>query len=388
MKRSTDRMLTTHCGSLARPPELIETMYAKERGQPYNPKAFASSVRDAVNDVVRRQVKAGVDVVCDGEQGKASFITYVRERLTGFETREGQPREDPWMGSREVLAFPEFYQWNAQTRTGVVVPPADLVCTGPIAYNGQAALQTDVDTLKAAVQGHQVEEVFMPAISPTDIEGRQRNAYYPSDEEYLYAIADAMREEYQGIVGAGLLLQVDDPRLVTYYLSNPQATIEDCRVWAELRVEVLNHALRGIPPEKVRFHTCYGINVGPRVHEMPLSDIVDIMLKVNAGAFSFEAANPAHEHEWRVWQNVDLPEGKVLIPGVISHTTNVVEHPELVAQRLTRYASIVGRENVIGGSDCGFSSMASTEPEIHPTVVWAKFQAMAEGARLASKELW
>ena len=388
MKRSTERMLTTHCGSLARPPDLLEMLYARERGQPYNSEAFASTVQTAVNEVVRRQVEAGVDVVCDGEQSKASFVTYVKERLTGFEAREGGPREDPWMGSREVLAFPEFYEWNAQTRSGVILAPVDLVCTGPITYNGQAALKTDIDTLKAAVQGQQAEEVFMPAISPTDIEGRQRNEYYSTDEEYLYAIADAMRDEYQGIVDAGLLLQVDDPRLVTYYVSNPQASIEDCRKWAELRVEVLNHALRGIPPEKVRFHTCYGINVGPRVHEMPLNDIVDIMLKVNAGAYSFEAANPAHEHEWRVWENVNLPEGKALIPGVISHTTNIVEHPELVAQRLVRYANIVGRENVIGGSDCGFSSMANTEPEIHPTVVWTKFHAMTEGARLASQELW
>ena len=381
-------MLTTHCGSLARPADLLAMMYAKERGQSYDPVAFSTSVRTAVDDVVRRQVEAGVDVVCDGEQGKASFITYARERLTGFEARKGTPREDPWMGSREVLAFPEFYEWNARTRSGVVVAPADLVCTGPISYVGHAALRTDIDNLKAAIEGQQVEDVFMTAISPTDIEGRQRNEYYSTDEEYLYAIADAMRVEYQVIVDAGLLLQVDDPRLVTYYLSNPQASIEDCRKWAELRVEVLNHALRGIPPEKVRFHTCYGINVGPRVHEMPLKDIVDIMLKVNAGAYSFEAANPAHEHEWRVWENVELADGKVLIPGVISHTTNIVEHPELVAQRLVRYANIVGREHVIGGSDCGFSSMASTEPEIHPTVVWAKFQAMAEGARMASNELW
>ena len=388
MKRSTERLLTTHCGSLARPPELLKMMFAKERGHPYDESALASSVRTAVEDAVRRQVEAGVDVVCDGEQSKPSFITYVRERLAGFEARTGNPREDPWMGSREVLAFPEFYEWNAQTRSGVIVPPVDLVCTGPISYNGHAALQTDIENLKAASQGQKAEEVFMPAISPTDIEGRQRNQFYSTDEEYLYAIADAMREEYQAIVNAGLLLQVDDPRLVTYYLSNPQASIDDCRKWAELRVEVLNHALRGIPPEKVRFHTCYGINIGPRVHEMALSDIVDVMLKVNAGAYSFEAANPAHEHEWRVWESVDLQEGKVLIPGVISHTTNLVEHPELVAQRLARFANIVGRENVIGGSDCGFSSMASTEPEIHPTVVWAKFQAMAEGARLASQELW
>ena len=196
-----------------------------------------------------------------------------------------------------------------------------------------------------------------------------------------------MSEEYRKIVDAGFLLQVDDPRLVTYYISQPQASIEDCRKWAELRVEVLNHALRGIPPECVRFHTCYGINIGPRVHEMNLKDIVDIMLKVNAGAYSFEAANPRHEHEWKVWENVALPEGKIIIPGVISHSTNLVEHPELIADRLTRFASVVGKENVIAGGDCGFSSFANTEPEIHPTVVWAKFQAMAEGAKLASQEL-
>src|ERR671924_576317 len=228
----------------------------------------------------------------------------------------------------------------------------------------------------------------MPASSPTNIESQRQNEYYPTPEAYLYAVADAMREEYKSIVDAGFLLQIDDPRLVTYYVANPRLSIEQCRQWAELRVEALNHALRDIPPQQVRFHTCYGINIGPRVHEMPLQDIVDIMLKINAGAYSFEAANPSHEHEWRVWENVKLPEGKVLIPGVISHTTNLVEHPELVAERLARYARIVGREQVIAGSDCGFSSQATTEPEVHPTVVWAKFQAMAEGARLATRQLW
>lgn len=228
----------------------------------------------------------------------------------------------------------------------------------------------------------------MTAISPSDVEGQQPNSYYASEEEYLYAIADAMHEEYRAIVDAGLLLQVDDPRLLTYYISEPELSVADCRKWAELRVEVLNHALRGIPEDRIRFHTCYGINIGPRVHEMNLKDIVDIMLRVNAGAYSFEAANPRHEHEWRVWQDIDLPEDKTLIPGVISHSTPLVEHPELIAQRLVRFADTVGRERVIGGSDCGFSSFANTEPEIHPTIVWAKFQALAAGARLASSELW
>ncbi|MCI0900746.1 MAG: cobalamin-independent methionine synthase II family protein [Chloroflexi bacterium] len=388
MKKSTDRMLTTHTGSLARPLGLIQVMQLKERGQEYDAEVYSGLVREAVADVVNRQVDAGVDIICDGEQGKPSFLTYVQERLSGFEAREAALGEDPWKGSREALAFPEFYEWNARTRAGIVAARAASVCTGPVAYVGHQALQSDIDNLRAALQGKNPEEVFMPAISPSDVEGSQQNEYYSSQEEYLYAIAGAMSEEYRAIVDAGFLLQVDDPRLVTYYVANPQASVEDCRRWAEVRVEAVNHALRGIPEEKIRFHTCYGINIGPRVHEMALKNIVDIMLRVNAGAYSFEAANPAHEHEWKVWETAGLPDGKVLIPGVISHSTNLVEHPELVAQRLVRYANIVGRENVIGGSDCGFSSFASSEPEIHPTVVWAKFQSMAEGARLASKELW
>jgi 5-methyltetrahydropteroyltriglutamate--homocysteine methyltransferase len=388
MKRSTERILTTFVGSLARPPDLLQMMQAKERGQPYDNQAYAARVQRAVADVVRQQAEAGVDVVTDGEQGKPGFVTYVGERLAGFEPRETRPREGPWVGSREELAFPEYYRWYAQLRGGSVAPPISLVCTGPITYKGQQALQTDIDNLKAALQGVHVEEAFLPASSPTNIESQRQNEFYPSQEAYLYAIADAMREEYQSIVDAGFLLQIDDPRLVTYYVANPSLSVEQCRNWAELRVEVLNYALRDIPLEQVRFHTCYGINIGPRVHELPLKDIVDIMLKIHAGAYSFEAANPRHEHEWRVWESVKIPAGKVLIPGVISHTTNLVEHPELVAERLVRYASIVGREQVIGGSDCGFSSQATMEPEVHPTVVWAKFQAMAEGARLASQQLW
>jgi len=388
VKHSSERFLTTHVGSLARPADLLEMMLAKERGESYDAAAFSQRVKTAVADIVKKQVDTGVDIICDGEQGKASFLTYVAERLGGFEPRTVDAGENLWKESREVIAFPEFYEWNKRTRTGIVVQPTVMFCTGPITYNGQAALESDIANLKAATDHLKSEEVFMPAISPSDIEGRQLNEYYKSDEEYLYAIADAMSEEYRKIVDAGFLLQVDDPRLVTYYISQPQASIEDCRKWAELRVEVLNHALRGIPPECVRFHTCYGINIGPRVHEMNLKDIVDIMLKVNAGAYSFEAANPRHEHEWKVWENVALPEGKIIIPGVISHSTNLVEHPELIADRLTRFASVVGKENVIAGGDCGFSSFANTEPEIHPTVVWAKFQAMAEGAKLASQELW
>jgi 5-methyltetrahydropteroyltriglutamate--homocysteine methyltransferase len=230
-------------------------------------------------------------------------------------------------------------------------------------------------------------EAFLPAIAPSNVEGRQQNAYYKTDEEYLFAIAEAMHEEYRAIVDAGLLLQIDDPRLVTYYIMSPTSTVEECRRWAEVRVEALNHALRGIPPDRVRFHTCYSINMGPRVHDMQLRDIVDVILKVRAGAYSFEAANPRHEHEWRVWEHVTLPEGAVLIPGVITQSTVLVEHPELVAERIMRFASVAGRENVIAGADCGFASFAGST-EIHPTVVWAKLRALVDGARLASQRLW
>ena len=387
MKRSTDRFLTTHVGSLARPADVLELMFAKERGHEYDTLAFQSSVLSAVREVVSRQAKAGIDVICDGEQGKASFLTYVSERLSGFTPRQ-QEGEDLWTQSRETLAFPEFYEAHSRYRAGIVAQPVRLVCSGPVTYNGHEALQRDIETVRTASEGVRAEEMFMSAISPSDVEGQQANEYYSSDEEYLYAIADAMHEEYSAIVDAGLLLQVDDPRLLTYYISRPDLEVADCRRWAEQRVEALNHALRGIPPERIRFHTCYGINIGPRVHEMNLRDIVDIMLRVNAQAYSFEAANPRHEHEWKVWEEIPLPEGKILIPGVISHSTPLVEHPELVAQRLIRFAGAVGRENVIGGSDCGFSSFANTEPEIHPTIVWTKLESLAAGAGLASNQLW
>jgi 5-methyltetrahydropteroyltriglutamate--homocysteine methyltransferase len=387
MKRSTQRILTTHVGSLARPSNVLKLLFAKERGETYDAAVFESSVRDAVVDSVERQVDAGIDVVCDGEQSKSSFLTYIAERLEGF-TPSQQQGEDLWVESRETLAFPEFYEAHRRTREGLIAVPVKLVCTAPVAYCGHEALQRDIANVKAAAAGRNVQDVFMTAVSPSDVEGQQPNQFYAAEEAYLFAIADAMHEEYQAIVDAGLLLQIDDPRLLTYYISRPDLSVADCRRWAELRVEALNHALQGIPPEQIRFHTCYGINIGPRVHEMNLSDIVDIMLKVQSSAYSFEAANPRHEHEWKVWESVKVPEGKSLIPGIISHSTPLVEHPELVAQRLVRFANVVGRENVIGGSDCGFASFAATEQEIHPSIVWAKFHSLAEGARLASCELW
>ena len=262
-----------------------------------------------------------------------------------------------------------------------------MICTGPITYKGHAQLKRDIANLKSALKGVPVEEAFMPAISPSNIEDWQKNAYYKSQEQYVFAIAEAMREEYMAIVDAGFLVQIDDLRLVTYYIIHPEASIEDCRKWAQLRIAALNHALRDIPPEKIRFHTCYSINQGPRKYELELDDVIDLVLGVNAGAYSFEAANPRHEHEWKVWKQVKLPDGKILIPGVISHSTILVEHPELVADRIIRYAEIVGRENVIAGSDCGFATFAGSK-EVHPSIVWAKLKALSEGARIASKQLW
>ena len=380
MKRSLDRILTTHAGSLPRPPDVL----AMAAGEALDPVASAARVRRAVADVVRRQAEHGLDVVTDGEMSKPSFITYVTERLSGFEPSR-EPGAVPWAGSREATAFPGFYEPTLRQSPNAAAPR--FVCTGPVTYVGHAQVRADIDNLTAALAGLRVEEAFIPAIAPSNVEGRQKNAHYKTDEEYLFAIADAMHEEYQAIVDAGFLLQIDDPRLVTYYILNPRASVAECRAWAAVRVEALNHALRGIPRDRVRFHTCYSINMGPRVHDMELKDVVDIILSVRAGAYSFEAANPRHEHEWRVWESVTLPDGALLIPGVITQSTVLVEHPELVAERIVRFAGVVGRERVIAGADCGFASFAGSA-EIHPSVVWAKLAALTAGARIASQRLW
>jgi 5-methyltetrahydropteroyltriglutamate--homocysteine methyltransferase len=379
MQRSTSRILTTHAGSLPRPADLLEMAHGKR-----DPVAYAARVRRAVVDVVREQVAHGLDVIDDGEMSKPSFITYVTQRLSGF-TPSTEPGTLPWAGSKEVTAFPEFYAPMLRESPNAAAPR--FACTGPIGYVGQAQVQADIANLKAALAGVSIEDAFIPAISPSNVEGRQKNLHYKTDEEYLFAIAEAMREEYRAIVDAGFLLQIDDPRLVTYYIASPTSTVAECRRWAQTRVEALNHALRGIPRDRVRFHTCYSINMGPRVHDMALKDIVDVILSVNAGAYSFEAANPRHEHEWCVWAGVKLPPDTVLIPGVITQSTVLVEHPELVADRLERFASVVGREHVIAGADCGFATFAGST-EIHPSVTWAKLAALAEGARLASRRLW
>ena len=386
MKHSTERILATHCGSLARPKDLLDLMKARLNNEPYDYEVYEKRVQRGVSDIVRKQVESGIDVVTDGEQGKPGFFAYVRERLSGFEAKTPPP--GGWkQWAAEVAAFPEYYEnyFSRRMMGGSIAPRTPMVCTGPISYRGRDAIQKDIENLKAALVGLQTEDVFMPAVAPS---GVGTNEYYRSDEEYLQAVGDALRTEYQAIVDAGFILQIDDPWLTEIHSQDPTMSLAERRKIAEQSIEALNHALRGIPPEKVRFHTCYGINEGPRVHDAPLKDIVDLILKVNVGAYAFEAANPRHEHEYHVWETAKLPAGKVLIPGVITHASNIVEHPELIAERIMRYAKLVGRENVIAGGDCGFSSQATYNPEVHPTIVWAKFKAMAEGARLATKQLW
>jgi 5-methyltetrahydropteroyltriglutamate--homocysteine methyltransferase len=396
MKRSTERILTTHVGSLARSDSLVPLLRLREQVQPYDHEELARLVREAVTDAVQKQIEAGIDIVTDGEQGKASFFGYIVERFSGFQRKPAAPGKEgrPRAAGREYLAFPDYYAWSERIaepfggRSGGRGHGGVDTCTGPVSYRGHEAVQADIDNLKAAVKGQNHEEVFMPAIASSYVASTFSNEYYRTYEEYEQAVSDAIRQEYKAIVDAGCILQIDDPRLISYYMMNPDLSVEDCRKWAEQRVEAINDSIRDIPPEKVRFHTCYSIDVGPRIHEMALKDIVDIMLKINAGAYSFEAANPQHEHEYHVFERVKLPDGKILIPGVISHTTNLVEHPELVAERIVRFAKIVGRENVIAGADCGFAASALRFNDTHSSVAWLKFAALAEGARLATRELW
>lgn len=383
MHCSTSRILTTHCGSLPRPSGLLDLMKAKINGEQYEEAAYQSQLRSAVADVVRQQVDCGIDVVTDGEQGKRGFFAYINERLEGFEPQPG-PR--PVMFQAEVEEFPEYYkQYFASAMLGITIAPlVQFACTGPVSYRGREAIQRDIANLKSALEGLSPADVFMPAVAPS---GVGKNEYYGGYEEYIHAVAGALSSEYRAIVDAGFLLQIDDPFLTELY-SFSNLSDSEKRKTAAAYVGAVNHGLRGIPPEKVRFHTCYGINEGPRVHDVPLKDILPVILRVNARAYSFEAANARHEHEYHVWENVKLPSGKLIIPGVITHASNIVEHPELIAERIVRFARLVGRENVIAGADCGFSSQATYQPEIHPTVVWAKFRALAEGARLASQQLW
>ena len=383
MKRSTDRILTTHAGSLPRPPDILHMIRAKARGEPVDEKKLSGRVKEAVTEVVRKQADVGLDVIDDGEFGKPSFVTYVRDRLGGLEAHGVRP--NAWLSSREAVSFPDYYK--AQESASPRARQVQMACTSPLTYKGQAALKVELDNLKAALKGLDVAEVFVPCISPANIEDWNENKYYETNDQYLFAIADAMNVEYRTIVDAGFLVQVDDPRLVSYYLMDPTMSVDGIRGWAMKRVEALNHALRGIPTEKIRYHTCYSINMGPRVHDLEVKHIIDILMKIRAGAFSFEASNPRHEHEWAVWKEAKIPDGTVLIPGVITNSSVLVEHPELVAQRLIRFADFMGRENVIAGTDCGFASFAGSD-EVHASIVWAKMEAMVQGAEIASKKLW
>jgi 5-methyltetrahydropteroyltriglutamate--homocysteine methyltransferase len=385
MKRSTDRILTTHAGRLDGPLELREMTASMQAGRPVDPQALLSSVRGGIVDIVRKQAEAGIDVVSDGELGKIGFggIAYYGRRLSGLSTRKLKPGEAPFMalGTNERLEFAEFYKDLAF----MPAVPERAICSGPIAYIGREEVKRDLEFLKAALAeaDAKVEETFMCVLAPGWLEHFFYNEHYPTDEQYLFALADAIKHEYKAIVDAGFVLQIDDPALPdTYDMIVPSPGIDEYRKFAEVRVEALNHALKGIPEDRVRYHICWGSWHGPHTHDLPLHHVIDLMLKVRAGAYSVEAANPRHEHEWKLWKFVKLPEGKLLIPGVISHATNVIEHPEIVADRIIRYANLVGRENVIAGTDCGLGA------RVHPQIAWAKLKALAEGAALATKELW
>jgi 5-methyltetrahydropteroyltriglutamate--homocysteine methyltransferase len=378
---------------LPRPPDLVEALNAKELGRTFEVHALDKRVSRAVREVAQRQTETGLDVINDGEHSKVSWMAYARTRLSGLEEIDSPVR---FRGAtRDSLAFPAAYEdmkvMLAGRSSAIVakrtVRPKAWVCTGPIAYVGQQELRADIDNLKAALDGVKAEEAFLTAISPSNLELYYENQFYRTAEEYLTALADAMHVEYRAIVDAGFILQIDDPRMATHYNRTPNASIEECRKFMALRVEAVNHALRGIPEDRVRFHTCYSVNIAPRVFDFELKHFVDLMLKIRAGAYAIEAANPRHEHEWELWRDVALPDGKILIPGAVSHCVHLVEHPELVAQRLTRFASVVGREQVIAGTDCGFGTSGAGD-EIHPDVAWAKLRSLIEGAEIASRRLW
>jgi 5-methyltetrahydropteroyltriglutamate--homocysteine methyltransferase len=385
VQQNTDRIQTTHIGSLPRPHHLLDQLKAKFTGGHFEQKVFDAALRQAVIDVVHKQVECGIDIVTDGEFSKPGFFTYIQERLAGFESR---PNQKLRLFQKEVAAFPEYYAdyFKQAMMGGAIVSLAPVVCTGPVKYQGEAALARDIDniTAAAAAAGVPRHHVFLPATAPS---GVGINEYYKSEEDYLHAVAVAMNKEYKAIADAGLLVQVDDPFLTDIFVE-PDLDDAQKRRRAELYVEATNIALEGVPTERVRFHTCYGINEGPRLYEASLPEIIGYVLNINAGSFSFEAANPRHEHEYHLFESVRIPDGKVLCPGVITHASNIVEHPELICERIVRFANLVGRENVIAAADCGFSSQALFKTEVHHTVVWEKFKAMRQGADLASRKLW
>jgi 5-methyltetrahydropteroyltriglutamate--homocysteine methyltransferase len=386
MRHSTHRILTSHVGSLVRPPEIAALFPDRPAGKPFDAAEEQLLVR-GIQAVVKKQAEAGVDMVSDGEFSKSGFAGYISERLGGFEQREAT-RPQAYTRGRDRTRFADFYAEIDRTSAGLGVGQIPLVCGGPVSYTGQDVLRADLERLRAACQAAGVEEAFVPAVSPITIALQRPNEFYKTDDEFLYAVADAMAVEYRTIVEAGFLLQIDDPRLVTSFDSmDPPPSAAEYQKFAMKYVEALNHALRGLPQESVRYHVCWGSWHGPHTTDIPLQDIVDVVLAINAGCYSFEAANPRHEHEYHVWERKELPDGKSLMPGVIAHTTNVVEHPELVAERITNYADIVGKENVIAGVDCGFAQGWDLA-RVHESIQWEKLRALAEGARLASQRLW
>jgi 5-methyltetrahydropteroyltriglutamate--homocysteine methyltransferase len=377
MNRSTDRILTTHAGALPRPPKLREMLLAKDDGQPVDEPELETLIQSAVDGVVQKQIDCGLDIITDGEESKRSFHIYMRPRLSGLTDRVYKPGEHSTMTyGADYLAFPDYFK-SRGNRVG------DAVCVGPLAYTGQVEVQADIRRLKTALAGKPSVEAYLPSIAPGTIEHWLQNDYYPNDEAFLMAIADAMHEEYKAITDAGFIVQVDDPDLADAPQIHTDMSVPEYRKFAALRVEALNHALRDIPPDRVRFHVCWGSYHGPHLFDIPLRDILDLILGVRAQAYSIEASNPRHEHEWKVFEDIKLPEGKILIPGVVGHATDFIEHPDLIAQRLVRYAGVVGRENVIAGTDCGLGPRVGD-----PKIAWAKFEAMSEGAKIATRELW
>jgi 5-methyltetrahydropteroyltriglutamate--homocysteine methyltransferase len=387
MKRSSNRILTTHVGSLIRPQSLQDFLRSKRAAKPYDENAYQKCLTTSVADVVRDQAQAGIDIVSDGEFGKSiSWAQYALERLSGFERRPIKQDANPFKRGADRTKFAEFYaELDAKE---AVATTTEAICVGPIKYTGQAELQRDIDNFKAALKGVKVEEAFLPVAAPASVIPDRKNEYYKGDAELQAAIAEAMRTEYKMIVDSGILLQLDDARsAVTFDRMVPPASFADYRSWLAGQVDILNHAIEGLPPDRIRYHVCWGSWPGPHTSDVPLKDIVDLILKVKVGAYVIEGANPRHEHEWQVWKKAKLAAGQVLIPGVISHATNVVEHPELVAERIVRLAKFVGRENVIAGTDCGFAQ-GPFYRRVHPSVMWAKLEALSAGARLASKDLW
>ena len=384
-QQNTDRIQITHIGSLPRPHDLLDQIKAKYTGQSYDQSRFDAVLARSVADLVKKQAECGIDYVTDGEFSKPGFFSYIQARLEGFEPR---PNQKFALFEAEVAAFPEYYEqyFKEAMLGGAAVKMVPMVCVGPVKYRGESLLKADIANLKAAAKAAGIadDHIFLPATAPS---GVGKNEYYKTDEEYFHALAAELAKEYRAIADAGLLVQIDDPFLPDIFV-DPHLDQKQMKRRAEIYVEATNAGLKGIPQEQVRFHTCYGINEGPRIHEAALADIIRYVLKVKAGQFSFEGANPRHEHEYHLFEHVKVPDGRVVCPGVITHASNIVEHPELIAERLLRFAKLVGRDNVMAGADCGFSSQALYKTEVHPTVVWEKFKAMREGADIASKKLW